>query len=132
MVAVGVIAVVVVVAAVAASPMVKAQKDKRIQRTSQMIHLMSQQKVLMAQRIAAVVAVVQQEMASLQVRPSMKMASSQLLRSVKSVKRQSAQCERRQNVELVIVAIAIADAVIHANTVSHIAAVEPSSQMVNS
>jgi uncharacterized protein YfeS len=74
MVVVVAIDVAVVVDAVAVSPMVKAQKDKRIQRTSQRIHLMSQQKVLMAQRIAVAVAVAQQEMASHQVKSLMKMA----------------------------------------------------------
>jgi hypothetical protein len=132
MVVVGVIAAVVAVAVVAVSPMVKVQKDKRIQRPSQMIHLMSQQRAPMAQHIVADVAVAQQVMVSLQVRPSMKMALSQLLRSAKSVRRLSAQRERRQSVEHAIVVIAIVVAVIHVNTASHIVAVEPSLQMANS
>ena len=72
------------------------------------------------------VAVAQLVKALHQVKPSMKMALSQLLRSAKSVKRQSAHHAIVQNVELVtaVIATVIVAATILANTASHIAAVE--------
>ena len=86
----------------------------------------------MAQLTAVAVAVAQLAKALHQVKPSMKMALSQLLRSAKSVKRPSAHHVIAQNVEHVTAVIAIVAAAILANTASHIAAVEPSLLMENS
>ena len=82
--------------------------------------------------IVAVAAVAQQVKALHQVKLSMKMALSQLLRSVKSARRQSVQHAIVQSVAHVTAVTVIVAAMSLASTASHIAAAEQSLPMENS